>query len=99
MPYALSNPIFYSLADPPTQPTADDEASDAEEDVAQAAATQRQRQQASPGTETPDYIYGDEDTQGDASLDQMVKKLVRFALACEYARQPIRRADISAKGE
>lgn len=28
----------------------------------------------------------------------MVKKMVRFALACEYARQPIRRADISAKG-
>ena len=30
--------------------------------------------------------------------EQMVKKLVRMALACEYSRQPIRRADIAAKG-
>lgn len=28
----------------------------------------------------------------------MVKKLVRLALASEYSRIPIRRADISAKG-
>ena len=27
-----------------------------------------------------------------------MKKLVRLALACEYARQPIRRTDITAKG-
>lgn len=26
-----------------------------------------------------------------------MKKLVRFALACEYSRRPIRRADISEK--
>lgn len=30
--------------------------------------------------------------------DQMVKKLVRLALASEYSRQPIRRNDITAKG-
>ena len=30
--------------------------------------------------------------------DQMVKNLVRLALACEYTRQPLRRADITAKG-
>lgn len=30
--------------------------------------------------------------------DQMVKKLVRLALASEYSRQPVRRIDISAKG-
>lgn len=29
--------------------------------------------------------------------DQMVKKLVRLALACEYNRRPIRRTDISEK--
>ncbi|KAI9703671.1 MAG: hypothetical protein M1836_007441 [Candelina mexicana] len=43
---------------------------------------------------------GDEDgaTQGDGtSMDQMVKKLVRLALASEYSRQPIRRADIGTK--
>lgn len=31
------------------------------------------------------------------SLDALVKKMVRFALASEYARIPIRRADISTK--
>lgn len=31
------------------------------------------------------------------SLDALVKKMVRFALACEYSRLPIRRADISTK--
>lgn len=30
--------------------------------------------------------------------DQMVKKLVRLALASEYSRQPVRRNDITAKG-
>lgn len=35
--------------------------------------------------------------QGIGSLEIMVKKLVRLALACEYSRVPIRRADISAK--
>ena len=29
---------------------------------------------------------------------QMVKKLVRLALASEYTRQPLRRQDITAKG-
>ena len=38
-------------------------------------------------------------TQADSTLDQMVKNLVRLALASEYSRTPIRRADISAKGE
>ncbi|KAJ5085352.1 hypothetical protein N7532_010123 [Penicillium argentinense] len=32
-----------------------------------------------------------------SSLDAMVKKMVRFALASEYSRLPIRRSDISAK--
>ena len=39
-----------------------------------------------------------EDMQGVSSNDQMVKKLVRLALASEYSRIPIRRSDISAKG-
>lgn len=38
-------------------------------------------------------------TQGaGSSHEQMVKKLVRLALASEYSRQPIRRTDITAKG-
>lgn len=50
-----------------------------------------------------DETYGngiavDGGTQGTASThEQMVKKLVRLALASEYSRQPIRRADITAK--
>jgi melanoma-associated antigen len=32
-----------------------------------------------------------------SNIDVMVKKLVRLALASEYSRLPIRRADISAK--
>lgn len=32
------------------------------------------------------------------SKDQFVKKLVRYALACEYARLPIRRDGIKDKG-
>jgi len=37
-------------------------------------------------------------TQGDGNLDQMVKNLVRLALASEYSRASIRRSDISTKG-
>lgn len=40
---------------------------------------------------------GDTQTDG-ASKDQMVKKMVRLALASEYSRQPIRRADIGTRG-
>lgn len=44
---------------------------------------------------------GDEGEDGGdsapSSLDAMVKKLVRLALASEYSRLPIRRTDISTK--
>lgn len=46
------------------------------------------------GEEDGDAI---EETQGGSSHSQMVKKLVRLALACEYSRQAIRRTDITAK--
>lgn len=69
------------------QPVADD-ASDHEP-------TPTQRRRASPDSEVE---YGDGATQEDQQLQQMAKKLVRMALACEYARIPIRRTDISAKG-
>ena len=35
---------------------------------------------------------------GEESQEQVVKKLVRYALACEFQRLPIRRAGISEKG-
>jgi hypothetical protein len=37
----------------------------------------------------------DEDAE---SQDQVVKRLVRYALACEYQRLPIKRANITEKG-
>ena len=62
----------------------------------------RRRHSRSPSeaSSTDDGIDGeaDGDTQGGGSHDQMVKKLVRLALASEYSRQPIRRTDITAKG-
>lgn len=36
---------------------------------------------------------------GEDSQEQLVKKLVRYALACEYQRMPIRRAGITEKGQ
>lgn len=36
-------------------------------------------------------------TQGDGTLEVMVKNMVRLALACEYSRTPIRRGDITTK--
>ncbi|KAI4165355.1 MAG: hypothetical protein LQ342_001223 [Letrouitia transgressa] len=65
------------------------------------------RRQSTPPSEVSS---GNEDWDGEAAVDgetqgegssreQMVKKLVRLALACEYSRQPIRRADITAKGQ
>ncbi|KAH0560097.1 hypothetical protein GP486_003378 [Trichoglossum hirsutum] len=43
-----------------------------------------------------DTVVEDGATQGSV-VNQLVKKLVRLALACEFSRQPIRRADISTK--
>lgn len=31
-------------------------------------------------------------------MDQLVKKMIRYALACEYSRTPIRRDGIKEKG-
>lgn len=39
------------------------------------------------------------DVDGEETLDQAVKKLVRYALACEYQRISIKRAGISEKGQ
>jgi hypothetical protein len=35
--------------------------------------------------------------QSSEQREQLARKLVRYALSCEYSRQPIRRTDISAK--
>ncbi len=67
--------------------------------------TQRQRLQA-PASEDSDGsdlenggpLVREELEEGENSKDQFVKKLVRYALACEYARLPIRRDGIKDKG-
>lgn len=38
------------------------------------------------------------EVEGDADKDQLIKKLVRYALACEYSRIPIKRDGIREKG-
>lgn len=38
------------------------------------------------------------DEEENESQDQLVKKLVRYALACEYSRLPIKRDGIREKG-
>lgn len=44
-------------------------------------------------------VEGDGLTQGNATtVEQMAKKVVRLALAHEYSRKPLRRADINLKG-
>lgn len=53
---------------------------------------QSRRQQESGEEEDDDQDEnGDVDMGGTGDEAQMVKKLVRYALACEYARLPIRR--------
>lgn len=67
-------------------------------DATPGPATQRQRVAEVPSDDEVDYTNDISMTQIDTgSADQMVKKMVRFALACEYQRKPIRRADISEK--
>jgi hypothetical protein len=39
------------------------------------------------------------EVDGEESMDQSVKKLVRYALACEYQRITIKRTGISEKGQ
>ncbi|KAI5203123.1 MAGE-domain-containing protein [Aureobasidium subglaciale] len=80
---------------PPTRKRrapANDEPEDSDGDVRQ---TQRRR----VSDPDQDEFAGDDISavQGDGNFDVMVKNMVRLALACEYSRTPIRRADITAR--
>ncbi|CAI7574435.1 unnamed protein product [Penicillium manginii] len=70
------------------------EPADSDDEVPQPSAARRQRTRSSSAA-------GDDSEDGKSgapsSLDAMVKKMVRLALASEYSRLPIRRTDISAK--
>ncbi|KAF2502860.1 MAGE-domain-containing protein [Lophium mytilinum] len=60
--------------------------------------TQQTRRQQSPASDAEDFVDGEEGGESDdASIQQLAKNLVRYALSCEYARVPLRRQDISTK--
>ncbi|KAB8275310.1 MAGE family-domain-containing protein [Aspergillus minisclerotigenes] len=85
-------------ADPPPS-NSEADSSGSEEDHSQGPTPQRRRtssqnqHQAQASASDTD----DDATHHPSSTDVMVKKMVRLALASEYARQPIRRTEISAK--
>jgi len=80
----------------------EDDEEEEEEEVMQS--TQRRRRAATPDDETDEEAEeeaGDDEMDVDEdpdSQDQLVKKFVRYALACEYQRIPIRRTGISDNG-
>lgn len=77
----------------------DEEAVDSENGSPLRTQTQRatqRRHSANPPESDDEYQQGGH-LQTSASMNVMVKKLVRLALACEYSRQTIRRTDISTK--
>jgi melanoma-associated antigen len=88
-----------AAADPAQIPEDEDES---EEERIQS--TQQNRRRAPPSEDESDEEAeeegGDEemaDVEPD-SQDQIVKKLVRYALACEYQRTSIKRVGITEKG-
>lgn len=76
---------------------------ESEEERTQTQNTQRNRGHAPPSDDDSEDEAQEEDEEmpdADAepnSQDQLVKKLVRYALACEYQRLPIRRTGITEK--
>ncbi|KAK0344834.1 hypothetical protein LTR91_009161 [Friedmanniomyces endolithicus] len=70
-----------------------------EDDGSPEPATQGRRRttQNDYHSDEDDTGYGNGNGDNDSNAEQMVKKLVRLALACEYSRQPIRRQTIREK--
>ena len=77
-----------------------------EEEVSNSTQRHRQRMSVSDDSDNEDVrdngpLAREEmeiDENEKESKDQLVKKLVRYALACEYQRLPIRREGIRDKG-
>ncbi|KAI5369848.1 Putative MAGE domain, melanoma-associated antigen, MAGE domain, winged helix WH1 [Septoria linicola] len=59
--------------------------------------TQRRRTQGNDVDDEDGAFAGDNGATQNGSHDELAKKLVRLALACEYGRRPIRRQDINDK--
>lgn len=76
-----------------TQPSAPGDDEEAEQTPR--ATAQSQRRRSSPGSLAEED--SEQEGSGSTSQQQMVKSLVRLALASEYSRTPIRRSDISAR--
>ncbi|KAM3064796.1 hypothetical protein ACMFMF_011715 [Clarireedia jacksonii] len=69
------------------------------EDESEEELPQHRRRALSENTEEDeDEDREDVDQSGEDSQDQVVKKLVRYALACEFQRLPITRTGIKEKG-
>ncbi|EFE40138.1 conserved hypothetical protein [Trichophyton verrucosum HKI 0517] len=81
---------------PKRRATDDDDDGEQDEYEDTPARTQTQRRWSATPESENEYQPGGH-LQTSVSINVMVKKLVRLALASEYSRQPIRRADISAK--
>ena len=80
------------------------QAEEEESDGEPTQSTQRRRlapaEDDSEEEDVEEEIADEMEVDGDEadSQDQVVKKLVRYALACEYQRMPIKRANIAEKG-
>ncbi|OOQ82206.1 hypothetical protein PEBR_39925 [Penicillium brasilianum] len=61
------------------------------------SSSRRQRPRSASASPAADMSDSEAEHGAPSSLDAMVKKMVRLALASEYSRLPIRRTDISAK--
>jgi len=73
-----------------------EEDGDSESEVVSQPQTQRRR--ISHAAEDGEVEDGEAEPTQDSSTEQMVRNLVRLALASEYSRTPIRRSDINTKG-
>ncbi|KNG79937.1 hypothetical protein ANOM_011686 [Aspergillus nomiae NRRL 13137] len=80
---------------PPANSSEPDSSSGSDQEQDQERTPQRRR--TSNHTQASPSDSDDDATHHPSSADVMVKKMVRLALASEYARQPIRRTEISAK--
>ena len=76
----------------------------AEEDVSVYAEERHDQHEPGLDDDGRDGAEGDEGDEGTArvggigSIAQLSKNLVRYALACEYSRLPIKRQEINQKG-
>lgn len=61
------------------------------------SSSRRQRPRSASASPAADMSDSEAEHGAPSSLDAMVKKMVRLALASEYSRLPIRRTDISVK--